>query len=328
MPLDDEIDISQDSAWAVSGDEPTLMDAIDAASDQDHITWITNSGRRIAKIAPVDEISDNILDRPGTLREMTGDEITRIARDELDELLEFAGQIRAAMRATRQAYDALFGASGARLLRAQGPQALPLICGQAVLFGRLGRAEWEPGMFIRYDETGHAVLQDRDGHPVAGVPRHRVIAAVPADLSARLTAKRAETEPAWQASLDAAEPEKLAVSRGLLVQVLTDAGLDEAKAEITWETLRDLILGSPSGRPEDPAPGKMTPRGPITLEILLDALSLAGVPVRMETLAEWDFGKRADAYDWAIREHLHASDNDVPRVTRPGFIPGAETHDG
>jgi hypothetical protein len=33
-----------------------LIDAIDAASDQDHTTWLTVDGRRIAKIAPVDEI--------------------------------------------------------------------------------------------------------------------------------------------------------------------------------------------------------------------------------------------------------------------------------
>lgn len=399
-----------------------VIDAIDLASDQDQATWITAESRRIAKIAPVDEIPD------GLLRRITEDEITRLAASELDELLEFAGQIRAAMRTTRDAYDALFGASGARLLRAGQPQYV-LHENQAVLFCRaLPDAGWEPGTFIRYQENGgRALVSDASGQTVL-IDRFRVVAAVPADLGRTLAAKRAETGPVWRAAVGtgltcphcttpnapgcrwchgchrdmidglraatepvwraAAEtgpdlPGKLSVSRGLLIQVLTDAGLDAAKAETVWDVLGNLTHGihpdgnpvgwppapdnagtdrqgyegpncgstrphgqhmhSPiggmtlncpgvrpggpfdhSGRPEHAAPSKVTPRGPLTLEVVSDALSLAGVSVRMETLAEWTFAQRVDAYDWAIREHLHASDNVIARADRPPFIPGPE----
>jgi hypothetical protein len=40
-----------------------IIDAIDLASDQDGTTWITSGGKRIAKIAPVDEIPENILSK-------------------------------------------------------------------------------------------------------------------------------------------------------------------------------------------------------------------------------------------------------------------------
>lgn len=261
MPLDDELELRETSLAT----DQAILDAIDAASDQDHTTWITNGGRRIAKIAPVDEIPDDILSRPGALREMTEDEITRIARDELDELLEFAGQIRAAMQATRLAYDALFGASGARLLRAGRPQS-PLTQGQAVLFcWPSPGSDWEPGTFIRYDGSD-AVLQDAGGHPVI-TTRSRVLPAAPADLGATLAAKRAETEPVWKAAVrDPLGPpwygkrdeigDRLAagdlilVGRDHLRQVLQGAGLLTA-FEVVWEALRPPVQpAASSGRPE------------------------------------------------------------------------------
>lgn len=334
MPLPEEIDIDQDAVWAVAGDEPTLMDAIDAASDQDHTTWLTSGGRRIAKIAPVDEIPGELLSpRPV------------IAHDEVAELLEFAGQVRAAMRRTSEAYDTLFGQAGSRLLRAgigigreslraRGPQDNPLSSGQPVLFLRQHEdRDWEPGTFLRYGAVPEAFVM-ADGREVR-TTRSRVVAASP-ELADHLAAKRAETEPVWQEGLAATSPESLPVSRGLLIQVLTDAGLDQDKAITAWNALWSLTLGihpdgkpvtmpGRSGRPEDVPPAKMTPRGPLTLEAVSDALSMAEVSVRLETLAKWTFGQRADAYDWAIREHLAASDNQVERVARPSFIPGAES---
>jgi hypothetical protein len=63
-----------------------LIDAIDAASDQNQTTWITLAdGRRIAKIAPVDEIPDDILqtgrDRTTRLTDRKARIIERLTAD-------------------------------------------------------------------------------------------------------------------------------------------------------------------------------------------------------------------------------------------------------
>jgi hypothetical protein len=52
-----------------------LRDAIDAASDQDRITWLTRDGRRIAAIVPVDvaqaaEIAASVLADPGKMADI------------------------------------------------------------------------------------------------------------------------------------------------------------------------------------------------------------------------------------------------------------------
>lgn len=59
MALPDELDISELDADGHADPEASyaaIRDAIDAASDQDHTTWLTVDGKRIARIAPVDEI--------------------------------------------------------------------------------------------------------------------------------------------------------------------------------------------------------------------------------------------------------------------------------
>jgi hypothetical protein len=64
------------------------------------------------------------------------------------------------------------------------------------------------------------------------------------------------------------------------------------------------------------------PDVPMTASLLVTALSLAGtaVPDR-EAVAGWSDPAKAIAYDWAIREHLSASDNDdVERRRRPAFL--------
>lgn len=38
-------------------------------------------------------------------------------------------------------------------------------------------------------------------------------------------------------------------------------------------------------------------------------------------IAKWWWFQRNEATDWAIREHIIASDNDLPRLPRPKFFP-------
>ena len=59
MALPDELDITERGPGSIEAVERAyerLIDAIDAASDQDHTTWLVVDGKRIARIAPVDEI--------------------------------------------------------------------------------------------------------------------------------------------------------------------------------------------------------------------------------------------------------------------------------
>lgn len=48
-----ELDIDQ--LWAESENHPKIMDAIDAASDQDRRTWLISDGKRVAAIVPVSD---------------------------------------------------------------------------------------------------------------------------------------------------------------------------------------------------------------------------------------------------------------------------------
>jgi len=64
------------------------------------------------------------------------------------------------------------------------------------------------------------------------------------------------------------------------------------------------------------------PDNPMTTSMLVTVLSLVGtrVPSR-EAIAGWSDPAKAIAYDWAIREHLRASDNDdVEGKPRPAFL--------
>jgi hypothetical protein len=55
-------------------------------------------------------------------------------------------------------------------------------------------------------------------------------------------------------------------------------------------------------------------------ETVRDALALAGVMVRVSFVSRWTRLERIVAYDWAMREYLHASDNRVKRRERPSFV--------
>jgi hypothetical protein len=65
------------------------------------------------------------------------------------------------------------------------------------------------------------------------------------------------------------------------------------------------------------------PEGELTAELVSDALGLAGVGVTPEAAEPWTRFERLLAYDWAVREHLRASDNLVRRRERPSFLPSA-----
>lgn len=58
----------------------------------------------------------------------------------------------------------------------------------------------------------------------------------------------------------------------------------------------------------------------LTPEIVSDALSLACVYYPSHKIGFWTPLERLLAYDWAMREHMSASDNPVQRRPRPYFL--------
>lgn len=71
-------------------------------------------------------------------------------------------------------------------------------------------------------------------------------------------------------------------------------------------------------RPEFLYPAK----GGLTHQTALDALSLVMEKTpTLERIKEWSRQELIVAYDWAMREHLYASDNDrVRRREQPWFL--------
>jgi hypothetical protein len=67
-------------------------------------------------------------------------------------------------------------------------------------------------------------------------------------------------------------------------------------------------------------PTLLTPRGELTDELLTDVVGLVtgDVPPQSQ-IARWTHLERVLAYDWAIREHLHAGENPTRRRDRPSF---------
>jgi hypothetical protein len=68
----------------------------------------------------------------------------------------------------------------------------------------------------------------------------------------------------------------------------------------------------------EPEPGKQTPA------MIRDLMGLVGVQITLATLEEWTWTERVIAFDWAIREHLAASDNPVRRRPKPWFVTVAQ----
>lgn len=63
----------------------------------------------------------------------------------------------------------------------------------------------------------------------------------------------------------------------------------------------------------------------LTAEMTRDVLALVGAQVAAETADGWTYHELLMAYDWAMREHLRASDNTtVRRRDKPSFVQVAE----
>ena len=62
----------------------------------------------------------------------------------------------------------------------------------------------------------------------------------------------------------------------------------------------------------------------LTPEVVADTLHLVCRCVSLDVIRHWTRLELALAYDWAIREHLHAAGNLIRRRDRPSFtIPAA-----
>jgi hypothetical protein len=63
------------------------------------------------------------------------------------------------------------------------------------------------------------------------------------------------------------------------------------------------------------------PQGTLTWEMVFDLLCIVPADPSVEQMKEWTPIELLIAYDWAIREHLRASDNtSVRRRPKPWFI--------
>jgi hypothetical protein len=71
-------------------------------------------------------------------------------------------------------------------------------------------------------------------------------------------------------------------------------------------------------------PELMTPEGALDRGMLRDVLLLVSVTVDEASMEPWTDLELALAYDWAMREHLAASDNPVKRRPKPLFVEAAE----
>ncbi len=68
----------------------------------------------------------------------------------------------------------------------------------------------------------------------------------------------------------------------------------------------------------------LTPQNELTPEVLVDVLGLVSITVSKATTSTWTEIERLIAWDWAMREHLHASDNIIRRRPKPSFVRAAE----
>lgn len=67
---------------------------------------------------------------------------------------------------------------------------------------------------------------------------------------------------------------------------------------------------------------------PASKQVLTDALGLAGVQVDDGAVDLWTPLEQALAFDWALREHLGASDNPIQRRPKPSFVTAAQPAGG
>ena len=94
------------------------------------------------------------------------------------------------------------------------------------------------------------------------------------------------------------------------------------EAGLVWHTAAVL-----PGEWQDYQPGGPAAEGSddwLAPLVLSDLLALASVAVPPEVVAIWTMDERQMAGEWAAAEHLHASDNPVPRLPKPGFLARTE----
>lgn len=213
-----ELDLTGRLTPDLAGED--LLDAVDAASDQDRTTWLTASGKRIAKITPAAGIPD------GTLDWFSAAYLIQVMARQVEEIHRALG--------------------------------------------------------LERDDEGNRVDDDPLGPPWYGKQ---------AEATARL-----------------ASGDLIMVSRDQLLQVLRDTGLisgitDENRYESAWQALRGparpagvapvgLLPWDPPRKrkahldasvipAEGPVDRKFVPDGPLTVQVVQDVLSLAGVTVAL-----------------------------------------------
>lgn len=62
------------------------------------------------------------------------------------------------------------------------------------------------------------------------------------------------------------------------------------------------------------------PEGELTGELVSSVLELVSLTIPESITSQWTLNERRVAYDWAMREHIGASDNPVRRRDKPWFI--------
>jgi hypothetical protein len=65
----------------------------------------------------------------------------------------------------------------------------------------------------------------------------------------------------------------------------------------------------------------LEPEGGITIQATEDALGLVGITIPPERIGRYTHGELLLAYDWAMRQHLRASDNTSLHIrSKPSFL--------
>lgn len=67
-------------------------------------------------------------------------------------------------------------------------------------------------------------------------------------------------------------------------------------------------------------PELLEPKGELNPELLSDVLLLVGVEAPLEAIGQWTKLEMILVYDWAIREHVHASGGQFRRRSRPSLV--------
>lgn len=102
-------------------------------------------------------------------------------------------------------------------------------------------------------------------------------------------------------------------SRSIGSRPATSPSADNPTADIRAHGRAGAVCGIKGMRVEF-----LVPAGEITDKLLADALSLVGAVIpAVRSLTKYE---RILAYDWAMREHLRASDNLCRARPRPSFI--------